>query len=60
MPKDKQIPPWSNKEKLIYEKSVLGMFLSGHIIDEDRFWLNALKTVPLKNVAPTRKKSRYF
>ncbi len=56
MPKDKQISPWSNKEKLIYEKSVLGMFLSGHIIDEDRFWLNALKTVPLKNVAPTRKK----
>lgn len=36
---------WSNREKLIYEKAVLGLSLSGHLIDDDRFWLNSLSIV---------------
>ena len=47
---------WSNKQRLIHEKTVLGMFLSGHIIDEDRFWLQSLKIVPLNKITPGRKK----
>ncbi|MFZ9035966.1 MAG: DNA polymerase III subunit alpha [Francisellaceae bacterium] len=47
---------WTNRQRLIYEKSVLGMFFSGHLIDEDRFWLNALKVTPLNKISPTRRK----
>lgn len=51
-----EIPKWSIKDKLIYEKSVLGMFLSGHLIDEDRLWLNHFKVVPLNRITPTTRK----
>ncbi len=51
-----EIPKWSVKDKLIYEKSVLGMFLSGHLIDEDRLWLNHFKVVPLNRITPTTRK----
>lgn len=47
---------WSNRERLIYEKSVLGLFLSSHLIDEDRFWLNHLHTVPLNQIKASRQK----
>ncbi|WP_440993873.1 DNA polymerase III subunit alpha [Cysteiniphilum litorale] len=52
------VPSWSTKDKLIFEKSVLGMFLSGHIIDEDRIWLNHFKVQSLSRItATTRKES---
>ncbi|WP_116963172.1 DNA polymerase III subunit alpha [Fastidiosibacter lacustris] len=51
-----EIPNWTIKDKLIYEKSVLGMFLSGHLIDEDRFWLNYFKVTPLNRITPTTRK----
>ena len=47
---------WSNRQRLIYEKSVLGLFLSSHLIDEDRFWLDHLSTVPLNKITPSRQK----
>ena len=47
------VPSWSTKDKLIFEKSVLGMFLSGHIIDEDRMWLKHFNVQPLNRIAAT-------
>ena len=34
-----KVPVWSVRKKLIFEKSVLGMFLSGHLIDEEKKWI---------------------
>ena len=43
-----KIPNWSTKDKLIFEKKVLGMFLSGHLIDEDKMWLKHLNILTFK------------
>lgn len=50
------IPKWSTKDRLIFEKSVLGMFLSGHLIDEDRIWLKHFNVLPLSRITPTTRK----
>ena len=57
-PQDKAIDTnsWSDKEKLIREKSSLGLTLSGHLIDEDRLWLNLLNTTPLNRITVGKKR----
>jgi DNA polymerase-3 subunit alpha len=51
-----QVERWTLRQQLINEKSVLGMCLSGHIIDEVRFWLPYIKATPLLHLEPTHRK----
>ena len=51
-----QIESWTLRQRLIKEKSVLGMCLSGHIIDEIKFWMPYIKVTPLSNLEPTHRK----
>lgn len=50
------VPDWSTKDKLVFEKTVLGMFLSGHLIDEDKMWLKHFNVQPLNQITPTTRK----
>ncbi len=48
---------WTFREILGYEKQVLGLSLSGHLIDEVKYWLDLLKLPKLAQLQPTHRKS---
>jgi DNA polymerase-3 subunit alpha len=49
---------WTFRENLGYEKQVLGLSLSGHLIDEVKYWLEQLKLPKLAQLQPTHRKSQ--
>lgn len=50
------VKDWGLKVRLQYEKQVLGMYLSGHVIDEDKMWLSHFNIRPLNQLTPSRRK----
>jgi DNA polymerase-3 subunit alpha len=48
---------WGLKEKLQKEKAVLGLYLSGHIIDEVKHWLPRIQAQPLSSLEPSHRKT---
>ncbi|MCF6807839.1 DNA polymerase III subunit alpha [Thiotrichales bacterium 19S9-11] len=52
-----QAPVWSLKERLKKEKSSLGLYLSGHLIDESKVILEALKINPLSQLSTSPHKT---
>lgn len=51
-----EVKDWGLKVRLQYEKQVLGMYLSGHVIDEDRLWLSHFNIKPINQLSPSRRK----
>ncbi len=49
---------WGLRETLIKEKQVLGLTLSGHLIDADRFWLDQLSVRSLEQLQASRGKQK--
>ncbi|MFT6836327.1 MAG: DNA polymerase-3 subunit alpha, partial [Francisellaceae bacterium] len=47
---------WTFREFLQYEKQVIGMSLSGHLIDEVKYWLELFKIPKLSQLQPTHRK----
>jgi DNA polymerase III subunit alpha len=48
---------WGLKENLQREKAVLGLYLSGHIIDEVKHWLPKIQAQPLNTLEPSHRKT---
>jgi DNA polymerase-3 subunit alpha len=53
-------PEWSEKERLSYEKEVLGLYLTGHPILEYKDELQALTSYRLVDLAETDDTQKYF
>lgn len=47
-------PPWSERQKLIEEKNVLGYWLTGHMYDQYREELKHFSSTALSDLQPTR------
>ena len=41
----------SKRQELIKERSLLGAYLSNHIVNEDKFWTNILNIIPIKDMS---------
>ena len=49
-----EVPPWSERERLLNEKQALGFFLSGHPYNEVRAELSAFVRRPLASLEPQK------
>jgi len=51
------VPPWSQSEKLAYEKELLGFYVTGHPLDDFRPLLESDRFVPIAKLAEAEDKS---
>jgi DNA polymerase III subunit alpha len=52
-----KVPPWSQAEKLAYEKELLGFYVTGHPLDEYRAELERDKYTPIARLGEKESKS---